>query len=59
MMNKETEFLAFKTNYLNNYFEGLEISSNEPDWNVMILQTRGGKMNGLDWIGCWVRMGLG
>ncbi|KAJ0798694.1 putative transcription factor interactor and regulator CCHC(Zn) family [Helianthus annuus] len=39
MMNKETEFMAFKTNYLNNYFENLEISSNEPDWNVMILQT--------------------
>ncbi|KAF5806527.1 hypothetical protein HanXRQr2_Chr05g0222511 [Helianthus annuus] len=21
--------------------------------------SRGGKMDGLDWIGCWVRMGLG
>ncbi|KAJ0914943.1 putative transcription factor & chromatin remodeling ARID family [Helianthus annuus] len=39
MMNKESEFMMFKTNYLNNYFEKLEISSNEPDWNVMILQT--------------------
>ncbi|KAJ0522906.1 putative transcription factor interactor and regulator CCHC(Zn) family [Helianthus annuus] len=39
MMSKETEFMAFKNNYLNNYFESLEISSNEPDWNVMILQT--------------------
>ncbi|KAJ0524673.1 putative transcription factor & chromatin remodeling ARID family [Helianthus annuus] len=38
MMDKETEFMVFKTNYLNNYFEKLEISSNEPDWNVMILQ---------------------
>ncbi|KAF5760608.1 putative transcription factor interactor and regulator CCHC(Zn) family [Helianthus annuus] len=39
VMNKESEFMSFKTNYLNNYFEKLEISSNEPDWNVMILQT--------------------
>ncbi|KAL9993871.1 putative transcription factor interactor and regulator CCHC(Zn) family [Helianthus debilis subsp. tardiflorus] len=39
MMNKETEFMTFKTKYLNEYFEKLEISSNKPDWNVMILQT--------------------
>ncbi|MFS7960598.1 hypothetical protein Hanom_Chr08g00704961 [Helianthus anomalus] len=31
--------MMFKTNYLNDYFEKLEISSNEPDWNEMILQT--------------------
>ncbi|KAM0021086.1 putative transcription factor interactor and regulator CCHC(Zn) family [Helianthus debilis subsp. tardiflorus] len=37
MMNKESEFVVFKTNNLNSYFEKLEISSNEPDWNVMIL----------------------
>ncbi|KAJ0855598.1 hypothetical protein HanRHA438_Chr14g0675081 [Helianthus annuus] len=36
------------------------------DWGVAstwstrrILLGRGGKMDGLDWIGCWVRMGLG
>ncbi|KAF5775234.1 putative transcription factor & chromatin remodeling ARID family [Helianthus annuus] len=39
MMNKESEFMMFKTNYLNDHFEKLEISSNEPDWKVMILQT--------------------
>ncbi|MFS7945334.1 putative transcription factor & chromatin remodeling ARID family [Helianthus anomalus] len=39
MMNKESEFMKFKTNYLNDVFERLEISSNEPDWNMMILQT--------------------
>ncbi|KAJ0956739.1 putative transcription factor interactor and regulator CCHC(Zn) family [Helianthus annuus] len=39
MMTKEAEFMAFKNDYLNSYFESLEISSNEPDWNVMILQT--------------------
>ncbi|KAF5753783.1 putative transcription factor interactor and regulator CCHC(Zn) family [Helianthus annuus] len=38
VMNKEEEFMAFKNDYLNSYFEKLEISSNEPDWNVMILQ---------------------
>ncbi|MFS7928051.1 hypothetical protein Hanom_Chr04g00316371 [Helianthus anomalus] len=36
-MNKETEFMMFKTRYLDEYFSKLEISSNEPDWNVMIL----------------------
>ncbi|KAF5784493.1 putative transcription factor interactor and regulator CCHC(Zn) family [Helianthus annuus] len=39
MMDMETEFMMFKTKYLNDYFSKLEISSNEPDWNVMILQT--------------------
>ncbi|KAF5780513.1 putative transcription factor interactor and regulator CCHC(Zn) family [Helianthus annuus] len=39
VMNKEEEFMAFKNDCLNSYFEKLEISSNEPDWNVMILQT--------------------
>ncbi|KAF5781879.1 putative transcription factor & chromatin remodeling ARID family [Helianthus annuus] len=39
MMDMETEFMMFKRKYLNDYFSKLEISSNEPDWNVMILQT--------------------
>ncbi|KAJ0540806.1 hypothetical protein HanRHA438_Chr09g0377411 [Helianthus annuus] len=39
MMNKEPEFMKFKTKFLNEYFEELDISSDEPDWNVMILQT--------------------
>ncbi|KAJ0702143.1 putative transcription factor interactor and regulator CCHC(Zn) family [Helianthus annuus] len=39
MMNKESEFMMLKTNFLNDYFKKLNVSSNEPDWNVMILQT--------------------
>ncbi|MFS7995401.1 hypothetical protein Hanom_Chr12g01117481 [Helianthus anomalus] len=39
MMNKESEFMMFKTNFLNDYFKKLNVSSNEPDWNVMTLQT--------------------
>ncbi|MFS7935601.1 putative transcription factor & chromatin remodeling ARID family [Helianthus anomalus] len=39
MMKKEPEFMKFKTKFLNEYFEELDISSDEPDWNVMILQT--------------------
>ncbi|KAJ0851369.1 putative transcription factor & chromatin remodeling ARID family [Helianthus annuus] len=29
MMNKESEFMKFKTNFLNDYFEKLDVSSNE------------------------------
>ncbi|KAJ0953707.1 putative transcription factor interactor and regulator CCHC(Zn) family [Helianthus annuus] len=39
LIHKESEFLKYKTNFLNDYFEKLEISSNESDWNIMILQT--------------------
>ncbi|KAF5823421.1 putative transcription factor & chromatin remodeling ARID family [Helianthus annuus] len=38
MIKSEPDYEAFKTEYLNQYFEGLSISSNEPDWNVLILQ---------------------
>ncbi|KAF5805118.1 putative transcription factor interactor and regulator CCHC(Zn) family [Helianthus annuus] len=39
LMEKESEFMKYKTNFLNDYFEKLEISSTESDWNLMILQT--------------------
>ncbi|KAF5808784.1 putative transcription factor & chromatin remodeling ARID family [Helianthus annuus] len=39
MMSKVSEFMKFKTDFLNDYFKKLDVSSNEPDWNVMILQT--------------------
>ncbi|MFS8023708.1 putative transcription factor & chromatin remodeling ARID family [Helianthus anomalus] len=39
MMSKESEFMKFKTNFLNDYFEKLDVSSNEPDWNIMTLQS--------------------
>ncbi|KAJ0717217.1 putative transferase, protein kinase RLK-Pelle-RLCK-VIIa-2 family [Helianthus annuus] len=39
VMSNESEFMKFKTDFLNDYFEKLDVSSNEPDWNVMILQT--------------------
>ncbi|KAM0054396.1 putative transcription factor & chromatin remodeling ARID family [Helianthus debilis subsp. tardiflorus] len=39
MMSKEFEFMKFKTDFLNEYFEKLNVSSNEPDWNIMILQS--------------------
>ncbi|KAJ0770876.1 putative transcription factor & chromatin remodeling ARID family [Helianthus annuus] len=34
----ESDYEAFKTDYLHQYIESLNISSNEPDWNVLILQ---------------------
>ncbi|KAM0030799.1 hypothetical protein Hdeb2414_s0017g00501151 [Helianthus debilis subsp. tardiflorus] len=39
LMTRESEFINFKSNFLDDYFEKLEISSNEFDWNIMILQT--------------------
>ncbi|KAJ0679828.1 putative transcription factor & chromatin remodeling ARID family [Helianthus annuus] len=38
MLRSETEYEKFKNDYLNSYFKSLNISSEEPDWNVMILQ---------------------
>ncbi|KAJ0583015.1 putative transcription factor & chromatin remodeling ARID family [Helianthus annuus] len=38
VLRSESEYETFKTEYLNQYFESLNISSEEPDWNVMILQ---------------------
>ncbi|MFS8017616.1 hypothetical protein Hanom_Chr15g01382531 [Helianthus anomalus] len=35
---KESDYVKYKTDYLNEYFENLNLSSNEPDWNIMILQ---------------------
>ncbi|KAJ0680132.1 putative transcription factor & chromatin remodeling ARID family [Helianthus annuus] len=39
LMKRESEFMKYKSNFLNDYFEKLELSSNESDWNIMILQT--------------------
>ncbi|MFS7979150.1 hypothetical protein Hanom_Chr10g00924021 [Helianthus anomalus] len=39
VMNNESDFVKYKTKFLNEYFENLDVSSNEPDWNVMILQS--------------------
>ncbi|KAJ0880397.1 putative transcription factor interactor and regulator CCHC(Zn) family [Helianthus annuus] len=38
ILRSETEYEKFKNDYLNSYFESLNITSEEPDWNVMILQ---------------------
>ncbi|KAJ0837158.1 putative transcription factor & chromatin remodeling ARID family [Helianthus annuus] len=38
LLRSETEYEKFKNDYLNSYFESLNISSEEPDWNIMILQ---------------------
>ncbi|KAM0016827.1 putative transcription factor & chromatin remodeling ARID family [Helianthus debilis subsp. tardiflorus] len=38
IINKGSDHDGYKTDYLNNYFENLNLSSNEPDWNIMILQ---------------------
>ncbi|KAJ0567304.1 putative transcription factor & chromatin remodeling ARID family [Helianthus annuus] len=38
IIENEPDHETFKSNYLNDYFERLNLSSNEPDWNVMILQ---------------------
>ncbi|MFS7955130.1 hypothetical protein Hanom_Chr07g00639021 [Helianthus anomalus] len=32
------DYEVFKTDFLNQYFESLNVSSNEPGWNVLILQ---------------------
>ncbi|KAJ0794602.1 putative transcription factor & chromatin remodeling ARID family [Helianthus annuus] len=39
IIEKQFEHETFKSDYLNDYFEKLNLSSNEPDWNVMILQS--------------------
>ncbi|MFS7928307.1 hypothetical protein Hanom_Chr04g00319221 [Helianthus anomalus] len=39
IIEKQSEHETFKSDYLNDYFETLNLSSNEPDWNVMILQS--------------------
>ncbi|MFS7918620.1 putative transcription factor & chromatin remodeling ARID family [Helianthus anomalus] len=36
MLKSETEYEKFKNDYLNSYFESLNITTEEPDWNVMI-----------------------
>ncbi|MFS7928800.1 hypothetical protein Hanom_Chr04g00324981 [Helianthus anomalus] len=38
MISRDSEHEKFKTEFLNEYFESLNISTNEPDWNVLILQ---------------------
>ncbi|KAJ0462637.1 putative transcription factor & chromatin remodeling ARID family [Helianthus annuus] len=38
IINRESYHEMFKSDYLNDYFEKLNLSSNEPDWNIMILQ---------------------
>ncbi|KAM0070257.1 putative transcription factor & chromatin remodeling ARID family [Helianthus debilis subsp. tardiflorus] len=38
VISRETEHERFKTEFLNDYFESLNVSMNEPEWNVLILQ---------------------
>ncbi|MFS8024397.1 putative transcription factor & chromatin remodeling ARID family [Helianthus anomalus] len=38
VLRSESEYETFKNEYLNQYFESLNISAEEPDWNVMILK---------------------
>ncbi|KAJ0503552.1 putative transcription factor interactor and regulator CCHC(Zn) family [Helianthus annuus] len=38
IIDRETEHENFKSDYLNHYIERLNLTSNEPDWNMMILQ---------------------
>ncbi|MFS8024280.1 putative transcription factor & chromatin remodeling ARID family [Helianthus anomalus] len=38
VLKSDLEYENFKTKYLNQYFESLNISSIEPDWNILILQ---------------------
>ncbi|KAJ0678364.1 putative transcription factor interactor and regulator CCHC(Zn) family [Helianthus annuus] len=38
VLKSESEYETFKNEYLNQYFESLNISAEEPDWNVMILK---------------------
>ncbi|MFS7921735.1 hypothetical protein Hanom_Chr03g00240391 [Helianthus anomalus] len=38
MISKESEHEKFKTEFLNEHLENLNLSTNEPDWNVLILQ---------------------
>ncbi|MFS8020954.1 putative transcription factor & chromatin remodeling ARID family [Helianthus anomalus] len=39
IIEKQFGHETFKSDYLNEYFEKVNLSSNEPDWNVMILQS--------------------
>ncbi|MFS8013453.1 hypothetical protein Hanom_Chr14g01333151 [Helianthus anomalus] len=39
VLSREIEHERFKNEFLNDYFESLDVSTNEPDWNVLILQT--------------------
>ncbi|KAF5817769.1 hypothetical protein HanRHA438_Chr02g0058721 [Helianthus annuus] len=39
VLSRETEHERFKTEFLNDYFESLNVSTNEPDWNILILQS--------------------
>ncbi|MFS7928795.1 hypothetical protein Hanom_Chr04g00324911 [Helianthus anomalus] len=38
MISRDSEHEKFKTEFLNEYFESLNISTNKPDWNILILQ---------------------
>ncbi|KAJ0692906.1 putative transcription factor & chromatin remodeling ARID family [Helianthus annuus] len=38
IIDRESDHETFKSDYLNDYFEKLNLPSNEPDWNIMILQ---------------------
>ncbi|KAJ0923604.1 putative transcription factor & chromatin remodeling ARID family [Helianthus annuus] len=38
IISKGSEHEKFKSEFLNEYFENLNISSSEPDWNILILQ---------------------
>ncbi|KAM0066106.1 putative transcription factor & chromatin remodeling ARID family [Helianthus debilis subsp. tardiflorus] len=38
VLKSDPEYENFKTEYLNQYFESLNISSNKCDWNVLIMQ---------------------
>ncbi|KAJ0779864.1 putative transcription factor & chromatin remodeling ARID family [Helianthus annuus] len=38
IIDRESDHETFKSDYLNDYFEKLNLTSNEPDWNIMILQ---------------------
>ncbi|KAJ0799086.1 putative transcription factor & chromatin remodeling ARID family [Helianthus annuus] len=38
MISKDSVHEKFKSEFLNECFENLNISANEPDWNILILQ---------------------
>ncbi|MFS7934596.1 hypothetical protein Hanom_Chr05g00393431 [Helianthus anomalus] len=38
MFSKNSDYEKFKSEFLNEYFENLNISTTEPDWNILILQ---------------------
>ncbi|MFS7911468.1 putative transcription factor & chromatin remodeling ARID family [Helianthus anomalus] len=38
IVNLGSDYDEYKTYYINSYFENLNLSSQEPDWNVIILQ---------------------